>query len=346
MSISSAEKFAIESYLNHLFPDQQMLNYFFDNLRPVRFMIWYGPGSNGKTTFRNLLMNHLSLVYVRSMVNADEQTPIERVARNYSTTNVIYETNEVPVLVNGSESFWSSVCPIVFEQQDMRSFPLSAEEVNALPWTAYLEQRLASMVEGSAPIETPKQSRKLLKKMKKTATATATAASTATAATTEDKTTKKPLLNVVEEAEVNTEKVKNTIVYENPNAIRPRIEEDTAAEWAYADIVIRLKRPDSRPDDVLTISPDPESDNFIVSFEQPAHESWVTLYMPPNKLNAYLPTFFSASTWDADPYETVEFNVPFFSLTTVERENVFTYATRNLLPQIAFHLDDWPVLTE
>ena len=181
-----------------------------------------------------------------------------------------------------------------------------------------------------------------------------------------DAVTKKPILNVVEDATPeeacknnNTIKnaikevkdVENTVVYANPNAVRPRIEEDAQSpqqeeEWVYAPIEIRMKKHDDSADDVLTIEPDPESDNFMVTFEQPAEESWVTLYMPQNKLNAYLSTFFSAATWSEDLYSAAQFFVPFFPSTTISQYEAYDYATRELLPQIALHLDDWPVLTE
>jgi hypothetical protein len=335
-SITPAEKFAIESYLNHVFPDPQMLEYFFDSLRLRRYTFWYGSGNNGKTAFANVIF---PCCYA---FNIEHE-----------------EHNDIPVYKNRSEYFWSAVYPIIFEQKDMRSFPLTHEQVKALPWAAYLKERLNSTIMGSAPIEMPKKSRELLEKMK--------AASTSQENVVKPNPfIKKPILNVVEEvpkiiieSAKDVENTKNTVIYKNLPVAAPAAAAPAAASlekrpktepqedaWVYADIVIRLQKPGAQPDDILTISPDPESDNFIVSFEQPAHESWITLYMPPNKLNSYLSAFFSSATWDRNPYTTVEFNVPFFPVMTVDQEDAFDYATRNLLPQIAFHLDDWPVLTE
>ena len=332
-SITPAEKFAIESYLNHVFPDREMMNYFFDCLRFRRYTFWYGTGNNGKTAFANIF------------------------SRCYEFDVEHEEDNDIPVYKNRSEYFWSAVYPIIFEQKDMRSFPLTHEQVKALPWYAYLRERMSSIIAGSAPIEMPKKSRELVEKMK-------AAAAAAESLFAKDKidSTKKPVLNIAEEVSKivepikDQEKTKNTIVYKNLPVAAPAskpekrpsepVDEPAEDAWVYADIVIHLRKPGAQPDDILTVSPDPESDNFIVSFEQPAHESWITLYMPANKLNSYLSAFFSSATWDRNPYSTVEFNVPFFPVMTVDQEDAFDYATRNLLPQIAFHLDDWPVLTE
>jgi len=344
MSVSPAEKFAIESYLNFLFPDREMQNYLFDclRLRSPSTMIWYGPGNNGKTTFGNILCSN----WAKTILKHEYDSPIA----SSDAWTFIYETNDdmvVPYLMR--KMCWTTLRVVVFQQRDMSKFPLSVKEVKALPWAQYLKERVGSVIEGSAPIEMPLDSRNVYNRIKADYDAYAT--------------TKKPILNVVEDAtpeeicknnKINN-KDTNTVVYPNPNAVRSRIvvdetqlweQEQQEQEWVYAPIEIRMKKHDDSADDVLTIEPDPESDNFMVTFEQPAEESWVTLYMPQNKVNAYLSTFFSAATWSEDLYSAVQFFVPFFPSTTVSQDEAYDYATRELLPQIALHLDDWPVLTE
>jgi hypothetical protein len=345
MSVSPAEKFAIESYLNFLFPDREMQNYLFDSLRSPCTMIWYGSGNNGKTTFGKILASNHPNTYLTM----------------WSTKSTyIHEINDMKIEPEHMHKMqgldWNTLRVIVFEQRDMSKFPLSVEEVKALPWAQYLKERVGSVIEGSASIEIPETSDYICSNIK---------ANYDAYKKSKDAVTKKPILNVVEDATAeevcknknknkNTIKevkdVENTVVYANPNAVRPRIEEDAQSpqeeEWVYAPIEIRMKKHDGSADDVLTVQPDPESDNFMVTFEQPAEESWVTLYMPQNKLNAYLSTFFSAATWSEDLYSAAQFFVPFFPSTTVTQDDAYEYATRELLPQIAFHLDDWPVLTE
>jgi hypothetical protein len=347
MSVSPAEKFAIESYLNFLFPDCEMQNYLFDSLRSPSTMIWYGSGNNGKTTFGKILCSN----WAETILKHAYDNPIA----SSDAWTFIYETNDDTVAPHlMQKTSWKKLRVVVFQQRDMSKFPLSVEEVKALPWGQYLTERIGSVIEGSAPIEMPLDSRNFYNRI-----------SAGYEAYFKDAVTKKPFLNVVEDAtpeeicknnKINN-KDTNTVVYANPNAVRSRIEVDETQlwtqeqeqqeeEWVYAPIEIRMKKHDGSADDVLTIQPDPESDNFMVTFEQPAEESWVTLYMPQNKLNAYLSTFFSAATWSSDLYSAAQFFVPFFPSTTVSQDEAFDYATRELLPQIAFHLDDWPVLTE
>ncbi len=341
MSVSPAEKFAIESYLNFLVPDREMQNYLFDSLRSPSTMIWYGSGNNGKTTFGKILCSNWAETILKHAYN----NPIA----SSDVWTFIYETNDDTVAPHlMQKKSWKKLRVVVFQQRDMSKFPLSVEEVKALPWGQYLTERIGSVIEGSAPIEMPLDSRNVYNRIKADYDAYVT--------------TKKPILNVVEDATAEeacknnkiNNKDTNTVVYANPNTVRPRIEEDAQSpeqeqeeqEWVYAPIEIRMQKHDGSADDVLTVQPDSESDNFMVTFEQPAEESWVTLYMPQNKLNAYLSTFFSAATYSEDLYSAAQFFVPFFPSTTVSQDEAFDYATRELLPQIAFHLDDWPVLTE
>jgi hypothetical protein len=306
-------KLMIETYLDHLFPNPEMRAYFFDNLRPGRILVWYGTGNNGKSVFANLLLCVLKSISPTNLACVYEDDELDMMIDDLgkfpkTTGTFIYITNDVPVVKNCSESFWSNVCPIVFEQKKWDTFRFSVEQVSQFPWEEYLKERLSRQ----SCRFTPQKSRKFLELMK----------AVAQPAESDDT---KPVLKIVEEDT-------------NPPALKVP---------TYAPITITVKK-DVGADDVLMITPDPDSDGFIVTFEQPASESWLSLVMSPERLHTYLAAFFHAATVVSDTYRSAIFDVPFFPCATLQQDDIYDYATNELPSQIGFHLegDDWPMFTE
>jgi hypothetical protein len=111
----------------------------------------------------------------------------------------------------------------------------------------------------------------------------------------------------------------------------------------YAEITLLLIHKDSsRPDDVLTIRVDPDSDGWLVTLDQKFVGSSSTFYLELNNLPDYLRRFFRCLNADADGYSYVQFAVPLFPTVVIKRRRALLHINNHLLPQIHFLMDDWP----
>jgi hypothetical protein len=112
----------------------------------------------------------------------------------------------------------------------------------------------------------------------------------------------------------------------------------------YAEITLLLIHKDStRPDDMLTIRVDPDSDGWLVTLDQKFVGSSSTFRLELNDLPDYLRRFFRCLDADVDGYSYVQFVVPLSPTVVVKRRNALLHINNHLLPQINFLVDDWPV---
>jgi hypothetical protein len=114
----------------------------------------------------------------------------------------------------------------------------------------------------------------------------------------------------------------------------------------YAEITcLLIHRIADRPDDVLTIRPDPESDGFLIKLDQKYLGSSMTFRLEVNALPDYLRSFFRCLDADEDGYAHVQFVVPLYPAVVVKRRRALLHLNNHVLPQIHFllHLNDWPV---
>jgi hypothetical protein len=321
---------AMDAYLEFLFPHAALRKYVFNMLKEGQFQIWYGPGNSGKSSFAHLILDKISHtrytwihdfddlksvdlssikgthIFFVSDLPAKSRIDVNLLAPFLANKHmIILETNVLPTLYNTSDDLWEHVHPIPFVQTQVDKYPKPWHETFALPWGNYLEALLGENL--GYTLEPPNSVKDLLLTLQTMAVPSAPCSTAG---------------SVVSD---------------------PHIEESSPSPPAvYAPIHIILQYK-GRPDDVLIIRADPTCDMFAVTFKQRYMGSKTTQHMPPNKLNTYLSIFFDALTYDKEPYDRVQFVTPFFPCILVEGPTAaFEYVTRQLLPQIHYHLDDWP----
>jgi hypothetical protein len=114
----------------------------------------------------------------------------------------------------------------------------------------------------------------------------------------------------------------------------------------FGDIVILFQHElKPRPDDVLTISVDPDSPNFFVTLDQKFIGSKSTMSLCAEDLYNYLRMYFKATMYDAEGYSYVQFHVPMFPSVLTKISSAKQYLETNLIPQIDALLPSWPTET-
>lgn len=98
---------------------------------------------------------------------------------------------------------------------------------------------------------------------------------------------------------------------------------------------------DGEKDDILCITPDSDSNDYIVRFEQHTILNTVESVVGNADLPNYLNNFFAASGMDACPYDTVQIDCPSYPSILLSRENVVPYLPV-LHSQLASMQEFWP----
>lgn len=109
----------------------------------------------------------------------------------------------------------------------------------------------------------------------------------------------------------------------------------------YAKILVTIQR-NGRPDDLLSIAPDLESDGYYVTFRQRTVGSTASHYCENGALVSYLRHFFAALQYDHDRPHFVQLDIPMYPTVLLTLGNLLGYEQHVLGPQIESLQEDWP----
>ena len=112
----------------------------------------------------------------------------------------------------------------------------------------------------------------------------------------------------------------------------------------YAKILVTIQR-DGRPDDVLSVSPDLDSDGYYVSFRQRTVGNTTSHYCENGGLVSYLRQFFTALLFDHDQPDFIQLDIPMYPTVLLTSKTLLSYENYVLGNQIASLQDDWPFET-
>jgi len=350
-------------FLSNYFP-KKMMNYMLANLQLGQFQIWYGNGNNGKTALSEVVLRTLGdtkayfisgeelcgtpvnrfmldsrrILFVRG---CETKIPAERLTHLLDAGFlIILEENTLPIIENPTESLWARTHAIRFKvnfttgridptvEQYTRSenLPYNMMATELRDWMNRLDILISRR---DSPLPIPSRFVKALNQLKLLASYTPN----------NDKS--------------KEEENKNSAMKCENNCVGPSLVIAEVAEAAeatddytfprYGVVTIILQHTDeSRPDDMLTIEVDPDSDGFIINWDQRYVGAKTTFYMSAENLDVYLNIFFAAARRDKDGYAHVQFSVPLFPTVMVNLADAGRYAEYNLAAQIEFLSDDWP----
>ena len=111
----------------------------------------------------------------------------------------------------------------------------------------------------------------------------------------------------------------------------------------YAKILVTIQR-DGKPDDILIVTPDLESDGYYVTFRQRTVGNTTDRYFANEALLPYLSVFFSGLLYDHDRPNFVQFDVPMYPTVLLRPDTLFSFESA-LRDQIESLQDDWPYET-
>jgi len=111
----------------------------------------------------------------------------------------------------------------------------------------------------------------------------------------------------------------------------------------YGKVVVTLSWL-GKPDDVLKISPDLESNGYYVKFDQETIGTKATCFLENAGLKTYLGLFFASFQFDVAPPEYIQFDCPMFPTVKIKYGKHDDYLSL-LMAQIEFLQADWPFET-
>ena len=111
----------------------------------------------------------------------------------------------------------------------------------------------------------------------------------------------------------------------------------------YAKIIVTIQRT-GKPDDLLSIVPDLESDGYYVTFKQRTVGNTADRYFENESLVPYLSSFFTGLLYDHDRPDFIQLDVPMYSTVLLTSDSLFSYGAI-LSHQIDSLQDDWPFET-
>lgn len=351
------------------FNSQSIERYVLSNLKAGAFHIWYGIGSNGKTTLATIVSKMLAhmnpkTVDMHELINSpmhkfmdnkllivdwdwSTSIPANRVMQLLDSGHlVILMCNAVPLLKNPTDNLYARTHTIPFFSRFVHTTDdvlMRGEYVANLPPVNLMATYLARKMQKVANLvlNEPPHVLDLMERVKHNAIVTPA------------KPTVQPQTQVIVNNKRNAQ-MEQPSCNEKPHLVIQdegyEAEENDAAETVYvddesgyADITIVLQhRNSARPDDTLKIEVDPYSDGFIVTFHQRYIGSRATQYMTYDSLLTYLRIFFDATCVDSDGYSHVQFNTPLFPAVILDAEDAPYYADREFVDQINFLMEDWP----
>ena len=109
----------------------------------------------------------------------------------------------------------------------------------------------------------------------------------------------------------------------------------------YAKILVTIQR-EGKPDDILSIVPDLESDGYYATFRQRTVGNTVDRYFENEAMLPYLASFFTALLYDHERPDFVQLDVPMYSTVLLTPDTLMSYGSVLLTDQIASLQDDWP----
>jgi hypothetical protein len=355
-------------HIRRYFLSKRLARYVISNLKPGQFHIWVGDGSNGKTTFAQIVKNALSTMNPaccstqeilhrpiegfgehRLLITHDwDDTcviPAQRVqALLDKGFTVIIETNTLPIIRDPTCNLLSATHVIPFKSKFVRHnlYANPAEniffaETSCFPSNTimlYLRDKIDNAKNNVQAVRKPKCVSRQMEQLVMLA---------------------EHSVDIL--VGINDEKMKNNsaaaapkpavtepkLVIEEDQEQAEELEEEEYEERHYSPVSIILQHKDkSRPDDTLLIEVDPDSDGFYVTFSQNYLGSEVTSRMTVDDLYDYLLMFFNASKYDEDGYRYAQFNVPLFPSTLVRIGRASVYVSHILSSQIDWLTPDWP----
>lgn len=367
MSIEAYSTSIARTHFRRYFPDKDVGKYAIATAKPGMFQIWYGNGNNGKSKFCQILELALfrhEISYTdfiphpddvregtRCVVICDPDThgddidcgAIERLLDK--DIFVLAMVNSIPKLRHPSGNLLARthVIPFVSRFSDTHSNPeeyvfLRDLYVPHALIAQYVIERSADWTDAKRPHTVENLRNDLLTKAIY-APAPAPAPVPAPVPT--------PTLNVLclpEDVPELESVPAGANVVEEPHQI-------AAGDARYLPIRLTFKTTDL-PDDELMIEPDPESDGFIVTYDQPTTDSHSVAFINDvATLKRYLEIFLMSITWSSEGYKNVHMDVPHFAHAVLDaktnKNNMYMsaihYARANLFRQIDFLCEDWPV---
>jgi hypothetical protein len=311
------------------------------------------------TSINRLTLDDRRFLFVTDDDGDDRPIPAERLnALLDAGFLIILQANTLPIITDPTESLWARTQVIHFKAKFLApetladplqeqyprcaNLPYNLMVKEFLDWIYRAKERCTNL---DAPAKMPSRFSKALGQLKLLATYSQ-----------DDKTkemNKNAIKNVMNNENQNVKKsdITDTKPHDAPALVileeeKPTDDSEPAVEeepCKYGDITIILQHINtSRPDDMLKIAVDPDSENFIVTWDQRYVGASSTFVMSPDKLDAYLRIFFEAARRDEDGYGHAQFSVPLFPTVMVELEDAGRYAKYNLAAMIEFLSDDWP----
>ena len=111
----------------------------------------------------------------------------------------------------------------------------------------------------------------------------------------------------------------------------------------YGKVVVTLSSA-GKPDDILKIVPDTQSNGYYVKFDQETIGTKSNCYVENAGLKAYLGLFFASFQFDISPAEYLQFDCPMFPSIKIKCGKHDDYLSL-LMAQIEFLQADWPFET-
>jgi len=369
-----------KDYLRRIFPSKRLFQYVLGNLRPGHLHIYVGNGSNGKTSFINILSLALAHMHPRVISqNEFNNSPIKNFKNN--SLLIVNEWNSaIKLPINRTLEFLRSGHLVIIETNTLPVFNCAANELlntsHVIKFKSYFRDgpaneldyiytktcesptifadHLTTLIMNSSPNQkAPKTVREMKEKLKQLATSSSavynnTVAAPANAAPANAAPANAAPANAApaNAAPANACPHESTIVNNNvPENTVIFADDSMTSTPVYMQISIVLIPNDTTwKDDILTINVDPDSDSdkFILTFDQRSMRSYTSIRLTEEDIYEYLLRFFSAATYDISPYKYVQFCVPLFPTVSVHLEQAQTYVKNELMCMIDWLIPDWP----
>jgi hypothetical protein len=323
------------SYLRRYFPERN-LDYILSHMTPGQLHIWVGSGNNGKSTCANILSKAVSALNpVRASI------PLLLLQQ---TLQIRAPENAIIIVEDGDD--WDgtdhrlSAEPLLKLLEAGRTILLITQTLPILEGSATL---LADLFERTHVVRFKS---KFTKSVEDPAQHKYIAESCIPERLMTEYIKRKIATIPVGELSAPSKKMYRQLVLLAEIKVPIAAPVEANDETVNTSISIILQHKDtSRPDDLLLIEVDPDSDGFYVTLNQNYIGTNCTSRMSYDALGHYLQMLFRATELDVEGYSHVQFNVPLFPATAVSIHAAFDYVAEELGEQIGFLMEDWPYET-
>lgn len=113
-----------------------------------------------------------------------------------------------------------------------------------------------------------------------------------------------------------------------------------------AKIIVRLQYYKGKPDDVLVIEPDMESDGFLATFAQVNSKVETVFRIGAKAVSSYLDNFFRTLQFDNDPdFACIQVDMPGLPSCILKKANLVDYLYEVLDDHLEelYELNEWPM---